>query len=291
VTSFEDFLRESQQLVDEALERHVPTEEQAGPLAGAMRHIVFAGGKRLRPALAQLGCRHVGGQPADALGAALAVELVHAYSLLHDDLPCMDDASLRRGRPCAHKVFGEAVAVLAGDALLTLAFEVLVRETPPGRPLQAMVSALAEAAGWGGMVGGQVADLQAEGQVPELERVHAIHRGKTAAMISVSFRLGALAGGGSASAVERLSDAGRDFGLAFQIVDDLLDLQSTTEELGKPTGADAEHQKMTWPSAVGVEAAWADAAELVEGAVLRAGEGHEGGLIAALAEFLVARRP
>ncbi len=290
MNAFEAYMGEARVAVDAALEAWVPAPAQAGDLAAAMRHIVFSGGKRLRPALVLLGCEHVGGSRPDALGAAAAVELVHAYSLLHDDLPCMDDARLRRGRPCAHLVYGEGVAVLAGDALLTLAFEVLARHTPPSRPVGAMIGALAQAAGWCGMVGGQVADLAAEGQAPDVERVHSIHAGKTAAMISVSLRLGAMAGGGRPEVVELLADVGRDLGLAFQIVDDLLDVEGTTAELGKAAGADAEARKMTWPAAVGVPAAWRDARELVDGALQRCARAAGPELMPALGAFILPRR-
>jgi geranylgeranyl diphosphate synthase type II len=290
VNAFESYLAEVCPLVDAELDRCVPAEGAAGTLAAAMRHIVFSGGKRLRPALVLLACEHVGGRREEALGAAAAVELVHAYSLLHDDLPCMDDGKLRRGKPCAHIVYGEALAVLAGDALLTLAFEVLAERTPAERPVAAMVVALGRAAGWQGMVGGQVADLAAEGQSPDVERVHAIHAGKTAAMISGSFRLGAQAGGGPPDGVERLAAAGHDLGLAFQIVDDLLDLGGSTEELGKQAGADAERSKMTWPAAVGEGVARADAAELVGGAMARFGEGAAAERLTALGAWLLPRR-
>ena len=290
MSGFEADLETTRVAVDALLEQVVPTEAQAGELGAAMRHIVFSGGKRLRPALVLLGCEHVGGRADDPWGAALAVELIHAYSLLHDDLPCMDDGQLRRGQPCAHLVWGEALALLAGDALLTLAFEVLAARTPAGRPLSEMVVTLGQAAGWAGMVGGQVKDLAGEGQAPELERVHAIHSGKTAALISACFRLGAQAGGGAPELVARLGEAGRDFGLAFQIVDDLLDLQGSTAELGKTAGSDSEQQKLTWPAAVGVEASRRDAAELVQGAVARCGPGPAAERIAALGRYLLPRR-
>jgi geranylgeranyl pyrophosphate synthase len=236
-----------------------------------------------------MGCEQVGGRRENALGAAAAVELVHAYSLVHDDLPCMDDATLRRGKPCAHVVYGEAMGVLAGDALLTLAFELLARHTPAGAPLAEMTVALGEAAGWDGMVGGQVADLAAEGQAPDLERVHRIHTGKTAAMISVSVRLGALVGGGAADRVNQLAEAGRDLGLAFQIVDDLLDVEGTTEALGKQAGADAERDKMTWPAVVGVEQARKDARDLVDSVTARCAEGGAAELFTDLGAFLLPR--
>ena len=166
-----------------------PHAGDLGELAAAMRHIVFSGGKRLRPALVLAGARDAGGDDdavsEGALGAAAAVELIHAYSLLHDDLPCMDDGQLRRGKPCAHVIWGEALALLAGDALLTQAFEVLARRTPAGRPVGAMTAALGRAAGWRGMVGGQVLDLAAEGQTPEVPRVEAIHRNRGASRSSL----------------------------------------------------------------------------------------------------------
>ncbi|MGQ0553628.1 MAG: polyprenyl synthetase family protein [Planctomycetota bacterium] len=289
MSGFEDYLTECRQLVDPHLDRLLP-QEADGALAKAMRHIVFAPGKRLRPALVLLASRHVGGSVQEAMGAACAVELIHAYSLLHDDLPCMDDAALRRGRPCAHVVFGEAAALLAGDALLTLAFEALVRETPVQRPLPLMVAELARAAGWAGMVGGQMEDLQAEGQAPDVERVRRIHLGKTAALVAVSFQLGALAGGADSALAETLGGAGRQFGLAFQIVDDLLDVEGQTEDLGKAAGADAALAKMTWPAVVGVTVARQDAARLVDEARRACPAGAADELVASLAAFLLPRR-
>lgn len=276
--------------VDAALEAWLPTVAQRGDLAAAMRHIAFAGGKRFRPALVLLACEHCGGARAAALPAAAAIELVHAYSLVHDDLPCMDDALQRRGRPCAHVVWGEALGVLAGDALQALAFEVLAVHTPAACPVGAMTAALAQAAGWAGMVGGQADDLAAEGRPPEVDRVRRIHAGKTAAMISVSLRLGALAAGAPGPRTAELAAAGHELGLAFQIVDDLLDLGGNAAELGKAAGADAARGKMTWPSAVGVEAAARDARGLVAAALARTGPGPRAGVFAALGEVLLERR-
>lgn len=286
---FARFVDEGAELVDAALDAWLPSTSEVGDLAAAMRHIVFSGGKRLRPNLVFLGCVDVGGDRADAIGAAAAVEMIHAYSLLHDDLPCMDDGELRRGKPCAHLVYGENTAVLAGDALLTQAFEVLAERTPPTRPVASMVAALARAAGWAGMVGGQVADLAAEGAAPDVERVAAIHLGKTAALIAGSLEIGALAGGGSSEDAARLAKVGRDIGLAFQIVDDLLDEEGTTEELGKVAGADAERDKMTWVAAVGVEAARKDAATLVERAMTAGEGGAAEGLLGALGQKVLRR--
>jgi geranylgeranyl diphosphate synthase type II len=290
VNAFAGYLEAARVEVDAALERWVPARDAGGDLAAAMRHITFASGKRFRPALVLLTCEHAGGERAAALPAAAAVELVHAYSLVHDDLPCMDDALLRRGRPCAHVVYGEALGVLAGDGLQALAFGVLAQHTPPGCPVGAMAAALADAAGWAGMVGGQADDLAGEGRPPEVDRVRRIHAGKTAAMIAVSLRLGALAAGAGPARAAELAEAGHDLGLAFQIVDDLLDVRGTTAELGKAAGADAAREKMTWPAAVGVEAAGQDAQALVAGALRRIGPGARAGEFEALGRFLLDRR-
>lgn len=283
------FLGEVSARVDVALGEWLP-DPSSGDLAAAMAHIVFSGGKRLRPALVELGCLDVGGRSEQALAPAVAVELVHAYSLVHDDLPCMDDAELRRGRPCVHVLWGEAMGVLAGDALLTLAFEVLGLRALPDAPVGPLVAVLGRAAGWEGMVGGQVDDLQSEGCVPDVERVMAIHLGKTAALLSASLQLGALAGGGTPQQVERLGRVGRDLGLAFQIVDDLLDVEGTTVELGKRAGADADVAKATWPAVVGVVQARADAEAAVARALAAGAGGAAGSLLDALGERVLRRR-
>jgi len=267
----------------------MPESDAFGGLGAAMAHIVFSGGKRLRPALVFLACEDVGGDRQRALAAAAAVELLHAYSLVHDDLPCMDDARLRRGKPCVHVVYGEAMGVLAGDALLTLAFEVLGRHVPADAPLGKMVADFGQAVGWSGMVGGQVLDLQAEGLSADVERVRTIHRGKTAALLGACLRLGCWAGGGSDADAERLGAAGEDLGLAFQIVDDLLDLEGTEEALGKDAGADADNNKMTWPGVVGVAQARRDARELLNSASQRFSGGLAGERFAQLAEAVFSR--
>lgn len=287
---FPAFLKGAGKLVDGALDRWLPGEVQCGELAAAMRHIVIGGGKRFRPALVLLGCRDVGGRDEDALGAAAAMELIHAYSLVHDDLPCMDDATMRRGRPCVHLLYGEATGVLAGDALLTLAFEVLGREAPAAAPVGAMVEALARGAGWAGMVGGQMLDLAAEGTEPDMDRVREIHLGKTAALIETSLRLGALVGGGSPADIERLSRYGRDIGLAFQIVDDVLDQSMDAAQMGKDTGADADNDKLTWPGVVGMDRARADARQLVDEALKAAPGGQATALLTGLAEKVLSRQ-
>ena len=292
--SFGTFLSEAGARVDAALDEWLPTEAHAGDLAAAMRHIALPGGKRagkrLRPALVFLGCRDVGGDEADAVGAAAAMELVHAYSLVHDDLPCMVDATMRRGRECVHRIYGEAMGVLAGDALLTLAFEVIARGSPAGAPIGAMVEGLARASGWDGMVGGQVQDLEAEGSEPDIERVRRIHLGKTAALISASLRLGALAGGGDPADVERLAGVGISLGLAFQIVDDVLDTEVDAEQMGKDTGADADNDKLTWPAVVGVAQAKEDGRQLVAEASEAAQGGQATDLLLALGQRILDRR-
>lgn len=224
-----------------------------------MRYSVFAGGKRLRPALCLAACAAVGGRQRDAMPLACAVECIHTYSLIHDDLPCMDDDDFRRGKPTNHKVFGEAIAVLAGDALLTFAFELAARDAR-------YVRELAVAAGSRGLIAGQVQDLENENRPATLQDVESTHLNKTAALITASVRLGAMAGGATSSQLRRLSRYGRDIGLAFQVVDDILDVTSSKEIMGKSVGADAKHQKSTFPKLLGVEASRRYAQELIANA-------------------------
>jgi geranylgeranyl diphosphate synthase, type II len=227
-----EFLQDARRRVDEALGRFLPEIDTAtsapcpARLAEAMRYSVLGGGKRLRPMLAMLAADACGADPVVALPAACAVELVHTYSLIHDDLPAMDNDDLRRGRPTCHKAFDEATAVLAGDALLTLAFEILARCVAPPEAATACVRTLAEAAGPAGMVGGQMADLEAEGRDDAtLEALEAIHRRKTGALLRAALRLGGLSVGAPEWTLRALDDYGRGVGLAFQIIDDLLDVQ------------------------------------------------------------------
>ncbi|RKY22398.1 MAG: geranyl transferase [Planctomycetota bacterium] len=287
-TDLSRFLDQVSGRVSAALSAWLP-DPAGDELAQAMAHIVFSGGKRLRPALVELGCLHVGGRPEQALAPAVAVELIHAYSLVHDDLPCMDDAELRRGKPCVHVLWGEAMGVLAGDALLTLAFEVLGRHALPGAPVADMLVTLGAAAGQAGMVGGQVDDLAAEGGPVDTEQVRRIHLGKTAALISGSLRVGAQAGGGTDQQVATLEQAGTDLGLAFQITDDLLDVEGDAALLGKAAGADAQADKATWPAAVGAEQARADATALVRRAQDAVRGGPQEALLVALGQHILAR--
>jgi len=248
-------LHEYQQLVDSELDRLVPSETAApATIHRAMRYSLFAGGKRIRPILCLEAARAVSGSFCAALPAACALEMVHTYSLIHDDLPALDNDDYRRGKPTNHKVFGDAIAILAGDALLTMAFQVLAEiDTPPDRKVR-LIAELAGAAGTlGGMIGGQVADLEGEGQQPEAALLETIHRAKTGALLRASLRLGAIVAGASQSEYEALSCYGEHVGLAFQIVDDILDVEESFAALGKTSGKDAQQHKITFPAVYGLE--------------------------------------
>jgi len=236
-------------------------------LLEAMRYAVLAPGKRLRPYLATRCCQLAGGQEEDAWQVAAALECVHAFSLVHDDLPAMDDDDLRRGQPTTHKQFGEALAILAGDALLTLAFELLARATPQHARAGELVTELARAAGWCGMVAGQAADILGETQPPDLQLTTYIQERKTGCLFEAACRLGACAGGADYGTHERLGGFGRDLGKAFQIADDILDVLSTSEALGKTVGKDAQAGKQTYPACVGIDASRAAAHAAVAAAV------------------------
>jgi geranylgeranyl diphosphate synthase type II len=252
--------------VEAALAVRVGPESDCPPkLQEAMAYSLMAGGKRLRPVLVLLACEAVGGDPARAMPAACAVEMVHTYSLIHDDLPAMDDDDFRRGRPTNHKVFGEALAILAGDGLLTRAFEVVAREIHPGDVAAACVAELARASGMIGMVAGQVADLEAEHQ-PDLtiSQLEAIHRRKTGCLLTSSLVMGGLCGGASARETEALSTYGQCLGLAFQITDDLLDIRGDVGIMGKAVQKDAAHGKLTYPKLLGEAGSEAEARRLIE---------------------------
>ena len=222
-----------------------------------MRYSLLGGGKRLRPILTLAAAEACGiKDPAKALPAACAVELIHTYSLIHDDLPCMDDDDLRRGRPTSHKVYGEGVAVLAGDALLTRAFALLAEITPAKRyPLSVLLEETAMAAGSLQLIAGQVADIEAEGKKLSIRDVRFIHERKTAAIIVLSLRFGAMIAGATTSQLKALTDFGASLGLAFQILDDILDVTATSEQLGKSAGKDLKAAKATYPAVIGLKAA------------------------------------
>ena len=279
--------------VDRALDRWLPSEK-AKPvtLHRAMRYGIFAGGKRLRPILCLAAAEACGGETKPALPAACAVECIHTYSLIHDDLPCMDDDDLRRGRPTTHKVFGEALAVLAGDALMTVAFEILAQTKATKRyGLQEFFLELATSAGSSLLVGGQVADMEAENREATPKDLLFIHRGKTAAMIAASLRLGAMSANAAPADVKALGKFGENLGLAFQIVDDILDATQTSEQLGKSAGKDAASGKATYPSVFGMEKSRREAARLTK-AALRALEpmGRRADFLRAVADHLLVRQ-
>ncbi len=250
------YLRKQQQYIESALQEVLPPSD--GPTAQllkAMRYSVFAGGKRLRPILMLAACEAVGGNASQALKPACALEMIHTYSLIHDDLPAMDDDNFRRGVPTNHKVFGEAIAILAGDALLTEAFRLL---SQPDQTLAAQVrlqiiNIAATASGWGGMVGGQVADMLAEGQDNSIDTVNFIHKHKTGALILAALQIGAVSGGADPAQLKHITTFGQSAGLAFQIADDLLDIESSQEQLGKDIGRDQQRGKATYPAVAGVE--------------------------------------
>jgi geranylgeranyl diphosphate synthase type II len=251
-----DYLAQQQKLVDAELDCLVPPETSPPEtIHRAMRYSLFAGGKRIRPILCLEAARAVSDAPDGAPTAACALEFVHTYSLIHDDLPALDNDDYRRGKLTCHKVFGEAMAILAGDALLTLAFETLsAMDSIPADRKARMIAELATAAGTvGGMIAGQVADLEGEGQTPSAALLESIHRAKTGALLRASLRLGAICVGAGAEQYKALSGYGEHIGLAFQIVDDILDVEQSTETLGKTAGKDAQQQKITFPSVYGIE--------------------------------------
>jgi len=240
--------------VDAELDRLVPPET-APPetIHRAMRYSLFAGGKRIRPTLCIEAARAVSDSPDGVIAAACSLELIHTYSLIHDDLPALDNDDYRRGKLTNHKVFGEAMAILAGDALLTLAFQVLAEIDAPDKRKSRLIAELAAASGTvGGMIGGQVADLEGEGKAPDAQLLESIHRAKTGALLRASLRMGAIYAGASAEQYGALSCYGEHVGLAFQIVDDILDVEESSEALGKTAGKDAEQHKITFPAVYGL---------------------------------------
>ena len=278
--------------VNSQLEKYIELAPGIPPrLQEAMVYSLQARGKRLRPILVLLSCEACGGNIEAALPAACAVEMVHTYSLIHDDLPAMDNDDLRRGRPTNHIVFGEALAILAGDGLLTLAFEVLARDVAPAATAAACCADLARAAGIAGMVGGQVADLEAEGRtVATLEELESIHRRKTGALLASSLTLGARIARASNEDVHRLASFGRCLGLAFQITDDILDVCGTAQSMGKSVQKDATRGKLTYPSLLGEEASVLRAqCQIAEACEWIKPFGDRGRRLDALAQFVLER--
>ena len=291
--TLDQYMAHQQKRVDAALDRWVPAEGQDPTLIHrAMRYSLFAGGKRIRPLLAIAAAEAVANSPVGIENAACSLELIHTYSLIHDDLPALDNDDLRRGRPTCHKVFGDAMAILAGDALLTLAFEVLGRleEIDATRRVR-LVEELARASGTvGGMIGGQVNDIQGEGKHPTAELLNSIHRAKTGALLRASVRIGALYAGADANQLDALTRFGEHAGLAFQIVDDVLDVEQPSEKLGKTAGKDAQQQKITFPAVYGMEKSRAMAEEerLAAHRALHSIDGRAGRL-KELADLIVSR--
>jgi geranylgeranyl diphosphate synthase type II len=289
-----DTLEAGRALADAALERLLPaTSRQPSSIHSAMRHSVFAGGKRLRPILCLEAGRMVAGSLPDGIEElAAALEMLHTYSLIHDDLPALDNDDLRRGRPTCHKVFGEAIAILAGDALLTQAYEVLARLRCPATARVRIIEEIARGTGTiDGMIGGQVVDLEAEHQQPNLETLEYIHRSKTAALITASVVSGGLYAGAGEDAVRKLREFGQSIGLAFQIVDDVLDVTQTSEQLGKTAGKDTAAEKATYPALFGIDESLKKADALVATALGSLDSfGPRGEILKSLAHFLVERK-
>jgi len=246
---FQGYIKKKREIVNRALDKYLPDEnKEPKRLHQAMRYSVFAGGKRLRSILAIAAFEAVGGKGREILPVACALEMIHTYSLIHDDLPCMDDDDLRRGKPTLHKVYGDGMAVLAGDALHALAFELLLRAKNPQVVLE-----VAKAIGTEGMIGGQVKDLEAEGKKVSLKKVEYIHTHKTGRLLRASVRAGAILGGADKATLSALSRYGEKFGLAFQIVDDILDVVGKEEVMGKRKGSDKANSKATYPAVIGLE--------------------------------------
>ncbi|MGC2333949.1 MAG: polyprenyl synthetase family protein [Candidatus Acidiferrales bacterium] len=288
-----DFFEADHAAIEAALERILPAEETQPPsIHRAMRYSVFAGGKRIRPVLCLESARMFTENVDAAIRAGCALEFIHTYSLIHDDLPALDNDDLRRGKPTNHKVFGDAIAILAGDALLTLAFETLAKSPlEPVRRVQVIAEIAAAAGTVNGMVGGQVADVEAEGKPVSASALEYIHRSKTAALIRASIVAGAIAGGAASEDVERLRRFGDNIGWAFQVVDDLLDVEESSVALGKTAGKDQAQKKATYPALYGIEKSRAIAAELEAKALAELdGYGERASRLRQLAEFLVARR-
>ena len=296
-------LDQGREAADAALDRLLPPATQhPTSIHQAMRHSVFAGGKRLRPILCMeagrmIAARSAAGSPIESLPPGIeqvgaALEMLHTYSLIHDDLPALDNDDLRRGRPTCHKAFGEAIAILAGDGLQTRAYEVLAQIACPADARVAIIQEIAHATGTiDGMIGGQVVDLEAEHKKPDLATLEYIHRSKTAALITASVVSGGTYAGAKAADIARLRTYGQSIGLAFQIVDDVLDLTQTSEQLGKTAGKDAAAEKTTYPALFGIEESIRKADALVDQACAQLNEyGEAASTLKALAHYLAERK-
>lgn len=286
------YLKSKTKRIDAALNRFLPkATAKPSTIHKALRYSIFAGGKRLRPILTLAAAEVCGGTESNALPAACAVECIHTYSLIHDDLPCMDDDDLRRGRPTNHKVFGEGIAILAGDALLTVAFEILASiPLTPRYQTADFLRELAHSAGSRLLIAGQVMDLESEGKTISRSDLRFIHHAKTAALLTASLRLGAMSANASPARLRNLTEFGNSLGLAFQVIDDILDVTQTTEKLGKTAGKDVASTKATYPALFGLEQSRKIARELTNKARAALKPfGTKAALLHALADMLVGR--
>ena len=291
---FRSYLTERQKFVERALGRAVPEPGSgARVLFEAMRYSLLSGGKRIRPVMALAACEAVGGAAQDALGLACALEMIHTYSMVHDDLPCMDDDELRRGKPTNHRVYGDAMATLAGDALLTDAFYVLASWSTsrvPAEVVLRVIAELARAAGSTGMVAGQAADIESEGRALNREQLEHLHGRKTGALFMAAVRGGASLGGGRDSELEALTAYARAAGLAFQVTDDILDVESSADRMGKRTQKDGGRGKATYPGVLGLERSREFAQQLKQRAIETLdGFGESADALRALACYVVER--
>jgi geranylgeranyl diphosphate synthase, type II len=288
-----NYLRTRQKKIDRALDRYLPkANTKPATLHKAMRYSLFAGGKRLRPILCLAAAEACGGNISDALPLACAVECIHTYSLVHDDLPSMDNDDFRRGRATCHKVFGDGVAVLAGDALLTIAFEIVSTAKPtPRYDISVFLREVAVAAGSRRLIAGQVADLEAEGKRVKRDQLRFIHENKTAAMLKSSVRLGAMSANADAKRLAAITQFGQRLGLAFQVIDDILDVTQTSEILGKSAGKDVAAKKATYPAVIGLQKSRAEARRLTRQAHDSLSIFPEGGAetLQAIANYLLER--
>jgi geranylgeranyl diphosphate synthase type II len=287
------YLRARQKEIDRALNRYLPkANTKPATLHKAMRYSLFAGGKRLRPILCLAAAEACRGNIDDALPLACALECIHTYSLVHDDLPSMDNDDFRRGRPTCHKVFGEGIAVLAGDALLTIAFEIVSRAKPARRyDTSTLLREIAVAAGSQKLIAGQVADLEAEGKNVKRDQLQFIHENKTAAILKSSVRLGAMSANAQAKKLSAITRFGERLGLAFQVIDDILDVTQTSEILGKSAGKDVAAKKATYPAVIGLDKSRAEARQLTRQAhdALSAFSTSDAEPLHALANYLLER--
>lgn len=292
MSELKPWLKEKQVQVDAALNLLLPKQNvRPATVHKAMRYSVFAGGKRLRPILCLAAAEACGGKDEPALFPACAVEVMHTYSLVHDDLPCMDDDDLRRGRPTSHKVFGEGIAVLTGDALLTEAFAIIARTPATARYSVAdYVTELADTGGSRKLIGGQVLDLEGEGKDLNKAQLVRIHEAKTAALLTSSLRLGAMTANATPAKLKAITDFGYNLGLAFQVIDDILDVTQTTEMLGKTAGKDEAVAKSTYPAILGLEKSRKEAARLTAES-LKALQvfGKNGKRLEAIAHYMLSR--